>query len=446
MKRYLLLITSILLISTCCSAQTWSGVGVGLGEPVNAMAVYNGQLYAAGSFTADGVGNNIQHVARWNGSSWTSVGSGLTGDVNALAVFSGDLYATGIFVMSGATTVNHIAKWNGTTWSAVGGGLDNFGTCMHVYGSDLYVGGAFTIANSTVTVNRIAKWNGTSWSALGSGITGGIVNCIGDYSGEVYVGGTFLGAVSKFNGTSWSTVGSINAFDISSLQAWGPNGATSGGNYFLYACGDISSPSQGMLRWNGSSWLSAVQQFSASPGRPKVFYPTYNYLYVGGDFSIIVSGHTVKSVAKFNGSFWDSTGTGMDAAVNALTVYNGNLYAGGDFLNAESNSAKYVARRNVLVGIEEMNSPVIAKNFFPNPLMTEALLSIDISALIEQPELKIVDATGRLVNPVTELLYFNKFNHEIEYRIERSELAEGIYFYQLLDGQKSITTGKFIVK
>jgi hypothetical protein len=451
MKKTILASLLLLLLKSSCYSQSWTNLGVGLGEPVYAMAVYNGSLYAAGAFTTDGGTTNISHIARWNGSSWLSVGNGLGGDVYALAVYNSELYAAGIFTTSGTggTVLNHIARWNGSTWTAVGSGLNNFVNCLHVFNNELYAGGSFTIADGSVTANRVAKWNGSAWSALGTGISGGIVNAISDYNNELYAGGTFSGFVSKFNGSVWSQVGSISsATAVYCLAAWGANGATSGSTYYLYAGGDMNVPSPGMVRWNGTSWQSAVQQFNSS-GKPKVFLPTYSYLYAGGGFNINVNvptPHSVISVAKFNNFYWDSVGTGMDGDVLSLTVLNGVLIAGGNFLHAESLPAKYIARRNTTVGIEETNDNILVNIIYPNPMMEEAILKLQTKSGFDLPQLRVSDIYGREINPVTEMIAWSKMNHEIEFRILRSGLPAGIYFYRMTDGTKKISSGKFIIE
>ncbi|MBK8585827.1 MAG: hypothetical protein IPN88_10530 [Bacteroidetes bacterium] len=38
---------------------------------------------------------------------------------------------------------NHIMRWDGTTWYDVGGGTDNEIFTLNVYNDELYVGGTF---------------------------------------------------------------------------------------------------------------------------------------------------------------------------------------------------------------------------------------------------------------------------------------------------------------
>jgi hypothetical protein len=94
---------------------------------VFALAVYNGELIAGGDFTTAG-GQTVNNIARWDGAAWHSLASG--GQigvgfepydwVQALAVYNGDLYVGGVFTTAGGKTVNRIAKWDGEEWSALG--------------------------------------------------------------------------------------------------------------------------------------------------------------------------------------------------------------------------------------------------------------------------------------------------------------------------------------
>ena len=60
---------------------------------VYALAVYNGDLIAGGSFTTAG-GTSAYNVARWDGSTWQPLGQAMmngNGDVRSLAVYDGQL-------------------------------------------------------------------------------------------------------------------------------------------------------------------------------------------------------------------------------------------------------------------------------------------------------------------------------------------------------------------
>ncbi len=101
---------------------------------------------------------SAKYIAKWNGTNWDSVGTGMNNRVNALAVYNGELYAGGAFTLAGGTPANHISKWDGTNWSALVPGTNSTVTAMAEYNGDLYAGGRFTLAGG-VNANHIAKWN-----------------------------------------------------------------------------------------------------------------------------------------------------------------------------------------------------------------------------------------------------------------------------------------------
>jgi len=68
-------------------------------------------------------------------------------------------------------------------------------------------------------------------------------------------------------------------------------------------------------------------------------------LYAGGWFNT-AGGITVNDIAQWNGSTWDSTGTGTDGFISAMAVYKGDLYAGGQFNTIGGVAASDIARWN----------------------------------------------------------------------------------------------------
>ena len=95
-----------------------SGTYLGTYSGVFELTVYNGELYAAGRFTSAG-SNIVNNIAKWNATSWSAVGTGLTNaggyvwpEANALAVYNGELYAGGYFNTAGSIPAMFIAKWS----------------------------------------------------------------------------------------------------------------------------------------------------------------------------------------------------------------------------------------------------------------------------------------------------------------------------------------------
>lgn len=246
--------------TTLCNIAQWNGtswaniantMGWTTYMPIlTSLVVYNNKLIAAGTFTSI-AGTAALNIAQWDGSNWSSLGTGIEnytafsgfGTVRALAVFNNELYAGGTFTNAGGTTVSNIAKWNGTSWSTVGTGISScnyYGiTSLGVYNNELYAG------NSTT---GISKWNGTVWSTVGGGLgpAGCIstVNSICIYNNKLIVGGDFSLAgiettyyIAAWDGTTWSYIGGIqgyNGFDY-------PVNTVSAYSGCLYAGGRIAS-------------------------------------------------------------------------------------------------------------------------------------------------------------------------------------------------------------
>ncbi|MFY9309184.1 MAG: T9SS type A sorting domain-containing protein [Bacteroidia bacterium] len=150
--------------------NNWKTVGGGLKGPmagIVSMAVYNNELYIAGTFSiAEGnVGNYIQ---KWNGAAWSDVGGGVigigggNGQINKIFVYDNKLYAMGVFSYAGGIPAQYIATWDGTNWCALGGVFDNTVGTGCIYKDTLYVGGGFWTIDGD-TVNHIGKWIGGNY-------------------------------------------------------------------------------------------------------------------------------------------------------------------------------------------------------------------------------------------------------------------------------------------
>ncbi len=143
---------------------------------VNALAVYNGELIAAGSFDRWKL-YDINGIARWDGTTWQRLGNGLVAsgigesfrDVRDLEVYEGKLIAAGSFSAAGGRMVRNIARWNGAEWRGLDGGADQSVFGLTVYQNDLIAIGQFQRIGG-VQASRIARWDPQQgWRPLGKG-------------------------------------------------------------------------------------------------------------------------------------------------------------------------------------------------------------------------------------------------------------------------------------
>ena len=425
--RILYITLAIFFCSSHIDAQTWDSVGTGMNYDVYGLAVYNGELYAAGSFSLAG-GNPSSRIASWNGTRWSAVGAGISnGGAGTLTVYNNDLYASG-----GA---NNITFWNGTSWGSVPTSNGGPTSAMAVYNGELYVGGPAT----GIRYDIILEFNGTGWSTVGSGINYNSnvypgVFALGVYNGILFAGGNFsvsggsiANNVATWDGTSWASVGAGMDGTVLSFAIY--NGELYAAGLFSHAGGNTANC---IAKWNGTSW-SAV-----GTGLNNYVYSLAVYngeLYAGGAFTK-AGGNPANRVAKWNGSTWSNVGAGIDSTVESLCVYNGDLYAGGLFTSAGGKTVNRIAELDTaaLSSISEMKTKA-SFSVYPNPVMNN--MHVVISSNSTNPNLTIYNALGDCV--------CRRLITSLDFQMNISDLAEGIYFIQLSTAN-GIETKKVVVQ
>jgi len=143
--------------------SAWSALAGGLDYGVNGIAVSGTNLYVGGNFNnafnTGGATVPAHYVVRWNGSTWSAVGNGMNNTVDAVAVEGNTLFAGGIFNKADGVSANNIAQWDGKTWSALGSGTspDSGGGAdvrtLATWGTNLYAGGNFGSAGGKISAH-----------------------------------------------------------------------------------------------------------------------------------------------------------------------------------------------------------------------------------------------------------------------------------------------------
>lgn len=268
------------------TGSAWAAVGGGLqNQYANAMAVFQGDLIVAGYFDTAGSVPGTAKLARWDGTTWNSMGAVSESFLNSmwdLQVFddgSGEqLYVAGNYLdLAGNPDLDHIARWDGTTYTAVGGTISGAVPLIVLdlqvadlgSGPELYAAGRFLNIGGT-PANNIAKWNGASWEALGTGITNSSIaqvicmTTFDDGSGPaLYAGGSFNAAggtpairVARWDGTTWAAMGDGLSSTVQELVVY-----DDGDGAALYALGNFSAsgstPIGRVARWTGTAWVDA---------------------------------------------------------------------------------------------------------------------------------------------------------------------------------------------
>jgi len=390
----------------------------------------SGSLYVGGGMIGATGGALSPGIVRWDGQEFHTVGCGFEYDcvdtitsqvlgtpVQTLVMWEGALYAGGSFQFAVGVPVNFVAHWNGTTWQPLQDGLSGPVYSLRAYPDGLYAAGWFEFANDTLAVNGLARWDGSTWHKVHDLplFTPGDANFINDvayYQGEIYIGGDFGGTngrndIAKWNGTEWVGIGngflgvfsSVNKMEVhdgllyvaGSFANYPPNG-------------NPNNPGSGILTYDGTNWAE-LDGGTTGSSNPSVIDMEWirDTLHVVGRFHYI-GGVLTGRVAKWDGVNWCSL-VPFDyfyPDIVAIGSYRDTLYVGGSFVVAGPDSinrvAKWVAGNDVDscsydVGIGE--APVLSDALLvPNPATDQVLLG----ALPSNARyVRLHDALGRMV-------------------------------------------------
>ncbi len=267
-----------------------------------------------------------------------------------------------IIILSFLSAISHYGK--SQTWNSLGNGFSNGGTSCIVAKEKLYIGtsGINGCALASYPVNGIVAFDGNNLDSLGDGVGGGYgyVNDVTWYNGKLIVGGLFNYAGGP---TQWSILYTHNIAAWDSLNGWSsitPLGnlnnqindmAEYQGN--LYVAGEFVSVNNlsvnRIAMWNGTTWSNVGGGVDGSIEKIYSMVVYHGRLYVCGDFTNAgTSNISTRYIARWNGTQWDSVGSGMSGTVNDLVVdtVNDVLYACGAFTQAGSATAYGVASWN----------------------------------------------------------------------------------------------------
>jgi hypothetical protein len=141
------------------------GVSLPAGPMIRALEEHNGRLFVGGDFSSVG-DQPASGLAYWDGQNWTPIAMGFntlnTGQVYALAVWQGELYAAGQLGFDVG-----LARLQGNQWQPLATGLPSQLEIRSLASlrESLWIGGAFTSIAGTSAV-ALARWDGASFHAV----------------------------------------------------------------------------------------------------------------------------------------------------------------------------------------------------------------------------------------------------------------------------------------
>jgi hypothetical protein len=385
---------------------------------------YNGDLYATGFFTSL-CGNACNYVAKYDGTSWQNAGVGFPAAGHSLRNIDNDLY--GVAYQPNVDS-NWVYKWDGSSFNKVGEGVylttavPGFSQTSNLYNiikynNQIVACGEFDRVGNK-QISGIMEWNGTSWDSLGSGLGGSIPGtppvmyphdmCV--YGNDLIVAGNFTTAggqqvngIARWDGTQWHPLGP--GFNKSVYGVCVYNGVLYAGGDFTFS-GNV--PLHYIAAWNGTSWHSTgFSLYYASP-LDYSFVHTMTVIngkmYISGGFDRALSGSTIlhcTGIASYDGISIDTLSGGLPGKeVEAIALYNGQLYAGGgQILNVS-----YIANYNIPTGIPTLSN---SDNFnvYPNPSNG----SISVDTRFPLAEIVVCDIAGNQILRTTSSDFHAQF-------------------------------------
>ncbi len=442
--------------------STWSNFN---GPSATAMFVDNMEIYAGGIFTGGPVNKTISH---FDGTTWSVVGGS---NPNAYDIVNWNTNYR----------YHDIFKYNNELYARCDGAplmKFNPGTQKFVVVGDpmvdvgVHAGGFAGIMNNKAYflsgLGSIMVWDNVKWDTLNingfSSFYGGSGNV---FNGELYISGWFekngnIYGMVKYNGTNFTEVITTMNFNISKLFV-------TGNKMFCTGYNTINV-------WNGNSFTAiGVQNVNSN-----CLAVSQNILYAGGNYetfacidgvnNIVQTAVTNPSLAaptnlvisrsnkialdwddnssnelgfvvkrSLDGVLWAIIDTTVannfeDLTIAPLTTYHYLVYAYNADGNSNSSNAVSITTSN---SIEKNNKQKTSVDIFPNPFNTFARLKINSESEINQAEFILFDILGKVVKKV-------KIN-AAEVMIDRNEINNGLYFYQLIYMGETLDTGKLII-
>lgn len=313
---------------------------------VNYMTVANGKLLIGGDFEKSDR-RIVNNVTTFDGTKFAGLAKGVHGGVRCIAADGKNIYVAGNFYRvnvnnddEGGMESNQIAWWDGTQWKSFGEAtVDRQVHTALVRDGKLYIGGDFQKVAGKIETSGVAMWDGKKWSDVAKAQFDRTVLSLCATKDYIYAAGYFtingdepMEGFAKFDGKTWTEAGERGLEGAKVL-------ATDGTNVYIGGEFEKKSASGKTLRniaiWNGKEYLPMAGGLN---GNVQNIFVDGSKVYVAGQFTLADNGGK-KPIDAYGVAMWDGTKwTGFPEVRNAsfwsVAVYNGVLYAGGNFEGA----------------------------------------------------------------------------------------------------------------
>jgi hypothetical protein len=349
MNRLYLSAYLAILCSMTSLAQQWELVGQfgpnGLVSKIYGDSVMN-KLIISGKFRHyDSL--FVYGICTWDGVAIQGVGDSLycVGSCTG----AGDIVRLGDYIYLGLLGtddfVNHdfngICRWDGDEWSnllgddLVGFGDEGVAFGLKVIGDKIYVTGVFKAANDQPATN-IAVWDGYAWDGIQMpGIQFALLYCAEKHNGKYYFAGNMEyessdgqlhSDIIEYDGENWNPMNfNSPSSGITDMVIYKDELYISGG--FQHYEGNAGDK---ILKLHNGEWVQ-VGVTGLGYGIIHDMQVYQDELYVGGYFEFVDVGVPAQNIAKWDGEKWCSLGNDFLVTIQALAVWNNDLYVAGSY-------------------------------------------------------------------------------------------------------------------
>lgn len=413
-----------------------------------------GDVYVGGEFNQSTSANKMG-IAKLNGTQWSSVQGEISGSIHSMTVAGDWIYVGGWLSQVGTTPAMNVARWNRVTeeWGTLGAkpgpGPDiehffdtlNYVSAIAVKGDDVYLGGQFNRAGG-IRANNIVRWNSATdtWTSLGSGINGSVASILFN-NDDMYVAGRFLGAGDQLHAKNialWKddTWHALDTGTNEAIWAMGLRGSELFVGGAFTRAGTIDANYLAVWNTESKSWGTVGE------GINNDFLPvitalalTDRKLYIGGTFNR-AGDKPASNIASWDGSEWNSLGSGVNGYVYQIGVYSNKVYVTGAFSEAGAKASIYFGiYTDLSLSVEERDaseSSLALEQNSPNPFIASTTIPFR-TVKTGRVSLSIHDVNGGTVARIVENV-LPAGEHRILWSPE--DIPAGVYFCRLeADGQ-----------
>lgn len=280
---------------------------------------------------------------------------------SACADSSGNVYVSGGFSLINGVRYWGIAKWDGLQWDSLGGGFrtpgQTSGTCpgaisMAFYKNNIYVGGCMNYAGGK-PINYLAKWNGTEWDSISSRQSSCVKQMI-IINGKLYlIGYSFINTWDGVNLVSIPLSPLI--YDIKTVAEYKGE---------LYVSGTSITTGEGeLMKFNGTTWSVVGQGIKGTSTWINALRVFNNELYIGGYF-FKGSGNAGSYLMKWDSTNYQEIYSGINGQVVDLKEVPDGLIATGCFTNPYKFALKI--SNNNICGYDALFDNCVRSSFYGN--------------------------------------------------------------------------------